>query len=175
MASASRTEGPSIWVFPSGRVIDSSSTTLSTTNMKSCRRVAAAVDDTTAVLGLCSLKQRTHPSVGTPTTDARPDTHISEKPPVHRREIRDEGGQSPENSTSCAMQSFIVWIAGSAESETKRREIRRWKRAQGNRDHEDGARSSVCQPSVRQVSGVLSKGLFCRLNCIETIKRKTQK
>ena len=58
MANAS---GPSDRVVPSGRGIDSSSMASSrrrssSTNMTSCRSVAAAVDDTMAVLDSCSLE-----------------------------------------------------------------------------------------------------------------------
>jgi hypothetical protein len=67
MANALRAAGPSDRVrrvVPSGSVIGSNSLASSiwrsstTTNMTSWRRVAAAADDTTAVLKSCSLEHR---------------------------------------------------------------------------------------------------------------------
>ena len=92
----------SVWVVRSGRGIGSSSlewsrrrsssTTLSTTNIKSWRRVVAEVDDTTVVLDSRSLKQRSSVWADyqlTKSTDARLNTHFS----IYRSASHEDGAE----------------------------------------------------------------------------------
>jgi hypothetical protein len=91
--------------------------------MTDWRSVAAAVDDTTAVLDSCSLKRERRAS---PSGAQNEITYIcvAHSLPWNGGEVGDEGEESLEDlglSIPCETPSFIVWMmAGIAERKTAR-------------------------------------------------------